>query len=610
MQLARPVRLDRPVDPARDHVLGPDTAPMMLVEYGSYACPYCHAAHEVIARLRHRFGDRMRYVFRHRPITGSAEAQRAAVLAEYAGQTGREFWQLHDRLMQRGAAITAAEIDALEAQHPVTDLTANAWRQAAERVQADIESAAASGALVSPTFFVNGRRYEGPWDESSLAEAMLGSLGHRLHTASLDFARWAPSTGVLLVLMAALAAGLVNSPLGPAYVAWWQQPFALRLGERAFELPLQRWINDGLLTIFFLVVGLEIKRELTVGRLASARAAAFPIAGALGGMVVPALVYLALVPPGALAAGWGTTISTDTAFAIALVALLGDRVPVELRVFLTAAVIVDDLVAIAVVALFYGHGIDTGYLGAALAVALGLVALNRSGVYRALPYAVLGVVLWVCLHHGGIHATLAGVVLALATPARPPANLAALNAQAEMIISAEMRRLDDDVMQHGPSEPALDALDAIHDRIESPASKLLRTIAPWSSYAVLPLFALANAGVAWQSGLVEQHSRLMGAIGLGLTLGKPLGILGACALAVASRLAAKPEAYTWRQLAGAATLAGIGFTMSLFIAGEAFHDAAEFAAAKIAIFAASLAAAAAGTLLLWPRVRAAGNASP
>ena len=192
-----------------------------------------------------------------------------------------------------------------------------------------------------------------------------------------------------------------------------------------------------------------------------------------------------------------------------------------------------------------------------------------------------------------------------ATPTRPPANLAALNAQAEMIISTETRRLGDDVMQHGPSEPALHALDVIHDRIESPASKLLRTVEPWSSYVVLPLFALANAGVAWQSGLVEQHAMLMSAIALGLLLGKPLGILGACALAAVLRVAGKPEAYTWRQLAGAATLAGIGFTMSLFIAGEAFHGPAEFAAAKIAIFAASLVAAAAGALLLLPRVRVA-----
>jgi NhaA family Na+:H+ antiporter len=605
MNQARPVRLDRPVDPGHDYVLGPEAAPMTLVEYGSYACPYCHAAHAVVTRLRDRFGDRMRYVFRYRPITGSDEAQRAAVLVEYVSRKTGEFWPLHDVLMQRGAAIEPAELDALAAEHPVPNAPAEAlWQQAAARVRDDIESAQRSGALVSPTFFVNGRRYEGAWDEASLAEAMLGSLGHRLHAASVDFARWAPSTGLLLIAMTLLAVALANSGLAPAFESLWQRPLALRLGEAEFALPLRQWINDGLLAIFFLVVGLEIKRELTVGRLASARAAALPIAGAIGGMVAPALIYLAVVPDGALSAGWGTTISTDTAFAIALIVLLGERVPIELRVFLTAAVIVDDLVAIAVVAIFYGEHLHPIYIAAALGITLGLVMLNRTGVYRALPYATLGLVLWVCLHHAGVHATLAGVVLALVTPTRPPANLAGLNGQAEMIFQAELRRMRDGVMHHGPSEPALQALDAIHDRIESPASKLLRTVEPWSSYFVLPLFAFANAGVAWSGGLLHAHGALMAAIVLGLVVGKPLGIVAAAALAVRLRIADKPAAYSWRQLTGAGALAGIGFTMSLFIAGHAFPGEADFAAAKIAIFAASLLAGSVGVALLIPRVRA------
>jgi NhaA family Na+:H+ antiporter len=604
MSTARPVRLDRAVDPSRDHILGPDSAPITLLEYGSYACPYCHAAHAVIKRLRDRFGDRVRYVFRHRPITGSAEAERAAVLVEHAGPA--EFWSLHDALMQRGAAITPGELDALETgQRARGESSPQAWDQATARVREDVGSAQRSGALVSPTFFVNGRRYEGAWDESSLAEAMLGSLGHRLHAATVDFARWAPSTGFLLLAMSVLAVALANSRFAAGFEAFWQQPLALQLGAAQFSLPLLQWINDGLLSVFFLVVGLEIKREFTVGRLASPRAAALPIAGAIGGMTAPALIYLLIVPAGALSAGWGTTISTDTAFAIALIVLLGDRVPVELRVFLTAAVIVDDLVAIAVVAIFYGHHLDMSYLGAALATTGCLVMLNRTGVYRALPYAVLGIVLWVLLHHSGLHATLAGVVLALVTPTRPPANLAALNAQAEMVIQTETRRLGEGAMHEGPSEPALQALDVIHDRIESPASKLLRTIEPWSSYAVLPLFALANAGVTWTGGLIDEHATLMIAIASGLVVGKPLGIVLAAAIAVALHVATKPDAYNWRQLAGAGMLAGIGFTMSLFIAGEAFPAAPDFAAAKIAIFAASVLAGVLGLALLGPRVRTA-----
>jgi NhaA family Na+:H+ antiporter len=282
---------------------------------------------------------------------------------------------------------------------------------------------------------------------------------------------------------------------------------------------------------------------------------------------------------------------------------------VELRVFLTAAVIVDDLVAIAVIALFYSGAIDVDFLLASVAVTGALVLLARSGVYRALPYAVLGLVLWACVHEAGLHATLAGVILAIVTPTRPPANLHALLAQGQMVIEAETRRGGEDVLRHGPSEPALRALDTIHDRVESPASKLLRSIEPWSSYVVLPVFALANAGVAWSPAVLEGHEPLVLAIVLGLVVGKPVGIVLASWLAVRARVAVKPEAYSWRQLAGAAVIAGIGFTMSLFIAGQAFPPA-EFAAAKIAIFAASLLAGGLGVAVLWPRRVTVGEAEP
>jgi NhaA family Na+:H+ antiporter len=218
-----------------------------------------------------------------------------------------------------------------------------------------------------------------------------------------------------------------------------------------------------------------------------------------------------------------------------------------------------------------------------------------------LPYAVVGTVLWVCLHGAGLHATLAGVILAAVIPTRPPANLRALLAQAEGVLRVEMKSAGEAVMRHGPSEPALQAMDVIHDRIESPASKLLRYVEPWSSYGVLPLFALANSGVIWSSDLFGEHGRLMAAIATGLVVGKPVGILAAAWLAVRLNMAEKPEAYTWRQLAGAGALAGIGFTMSLFIAGEAFPDPNQYAAAKIAIFLASVTAGLAGVGILWPR---------
>jgi len=599
-------RLESAVDPAHDHVLGDDDAAITLVEYGSYACTYCRAAHQVVADLRDRFGDRLRYVFRQRPIGGSEDALRAAEFAEYAAAATGNFWPVHDALMTRGSEVDAEVILAVadEFDVPGYDERPDLRDAAIRRVRADRESADRSGVIGTPTFFINGRRYEGAWDEASLAEAMLGSLGHRLHAATLDFVRWAPSTGLLLLLATVAALVIANGSAGPAFAAFWQRPFGFVLGDRGFSMSLLHWINDGLLAVFFLVVGLEIKRELTVGRLASWRAAALPIAASLGGMLVPALLYLTLIPAGPLAHGWGVTIATDTAFAIALIVMLGDRVPIELRVFLTAAVIVDDLVAIVVVALFYSGTLHFDYLAGAAALALLLVVLNRSGVYRALPYALLGVLLWLCLHHGGLHATLAGVILALVVPTRPPPNLHALTAQAEMVMRTELANAEEGggVMHHGLSEPALRAIDAIHDRVESPADKLLRTIEPWSSYLVLPVFAFANAGVTWVPGMLDGHGSLVLAIVLGLALGKPIGIVGAAWIAARTGIAVKPDGYTWRQLAGAGALAGIGFTMSLFIAGQAF-DPTSFAAAKIAIFAASLLAGALGVAILWKRAR-------
>ena len=582
-----------------DHSLGEDDAAITLVEYGSYNCPYCQAAHEVLARLRDRLGDRMRYVFRHRPITGNELALHAAELAEFAGETRGKFWDAHDLLMKRGPGLEPAELDELATRLrlPAREAAPEAWERARQRVQEDRDSARLHGAASSPTFVINGRRYEGAWDESTLAEAAVGSLGHRLQSRALDFARWAPSTGLLLLVMTLAAIALVNSPFGGAFEALWQTPMGFVADGASFRLPLREWINDGLLTFFFLVVGLEIKRELTVGRLASRRAAALPIAAALGGMVVPALLYLALAPRG-LGHGWAIPTTTDTAFAVALIALLGSRVPVELRIFLTAAVVVDDLVAIGIVALFYAGELNLAYTAASVAITVALALLNRNGVYRALPYALLGVALWAALHGAGLHATFAGVILAVFTPTRPPADLAALQAQAESVLSEELRRSGERILRHGPSEPTLRALDAIHDRIESPADKLLRAIEPWSSYFVLPVFALANAGLALSLHMLDGRTPLVLAIVAGLAIGKPAGMLTAAWVAVRLGLAAKPEAYSWRQLAGAGALAGIGFTMSLYIAAKAFASADDFAAAKLAVFIASLLAGAAGTAIL------------
>ena len=595
-------KLDPPVDPNGDHILGNPEAELTLVEYGSYACVSCHAAHEVIADLRDRFGERMRYVFRHRPVENDANARPAAELAESVFEKTGDFWTVHDALMKRGPALTPNDFTEVTRQFGVASPDGASGSDAAGlRVERDIESARRSGVKLTPTFFLNGHRYEGPWDENALADALLGTLGHRVQAAALSFARWAPSAGLLLLLMSVLAVILANSSMGPGFAALWETLCGVQVGGHGLMLPLLNWINDGLLAIFFLVVGLEIKREFTVGRLSTFQSGALPVVAAFGGIAVPIAIYLLFAPAGPLARGWAVPIATDTAFAVAIIVLLGARVSVELRVFLTAAVIIDDLVAIGIIAAFYTDQIHSNYLIASAAVALMLLAINRWGIYRPLPYAVLGIVLWVCLHEAGLHATLAGVILALVTPARPPPKLHVLMAQAEAVVQTETRHRGDALMRHGLSEPALRALDSIHGRTQSPTDKLLRSMEPWSSYVVLPIFALANAGVILSLDVVRTHRSLMLAIVLGLVVGKPVGMLSACWLAVRLGIATKPAEYSWRQLAGAGALAGIGFTMSLFIAGEAFPDPGDFAGAKIAIFTASLIAGVFGTAILWAK---------
>ncbi len=591
-------RLDRPVSELTDHLLGPQHAQITLVEYGSYACPHCRAANERIAALRDELGDRMRYVFRHRPVTGSELARRAAEVVERA-RTPEEFWKAHIALMNRSETLLEEDVRAVARELGVeNDDESEAARRAAAAVDADIASARASGVIFTPTFFINGRRYEGLWEESAIRDAMLGSLGHRVVSAALDFARWSPSAGVLLLLATILAVAISNSPLGARFLELWNTPAELAFGDHTLRLSLLGWINNGLLTIFFLVVGLEIKREFTIGHLATVRSAALPVAAALGGMAGPVLTYLLIIPEGQWRHGWGVPMATDTAFAIALIVMLGKRVPIELRVFLTAATIIDDIGAIVVVAVFYSHGIDWAYLGAAGGLTLALALLNRFRIYTVTPYALVGVALWVCVYAGGLHATLAGVLLALCIPTRPPPNVRALMAQADGILLVEARRTGE-ALRTGPSAGAMRALDAIHDRLESPADRVLRIVSVRSNYVVLPVFALANAGVVISTDVVAGHEPLMLAIVAGLVIGKPAGMLALSALAVALRIATKSADYSWRQVLGAGALSGIGFTMSLFIAGEAFKDDASFAAAKIAVFAASVLAAALGVAILW-----------
>jgi Na+:H+ antiporter, NhaA family len=415
------------------------------------------------------------------------------------------------------------------------------------------------------------------------------------------------SASGLLLLSAAVAALIwANSPWAASYFALWDTHLVVGGGGLAIDKSLHHWINDGLMAVFFFVVGLEIKREVLVGELASPKRAALSVAAALGGMVVPAAIFTALNVRGVGAAGWGIPMATDIAFALGVLALLGRRVPLSLKVFLTAIAIVDDLGAVLVIALFYTAELSWAALLVAAVVLAALLLTNRMRIRRPTPYVLLGIVLWVALLQSGVHATVAGVLLALTIPARRRIDAPEFLRRAELYIA----EFAEDV-QPGRSEPTEDQRDALHslevaaEQVGTPLIRIEHALHPWVAFFIMPVFALANAGVSLTGDIagVLASPIALGII-LGLVLGKQVGVLAFSWAAVRTGLAVLPSGVRWRQVWGVSLLCGIGFTMSLFIASLAFADPALLDTAKIGIIAASLISGAAGAFVLVRSARA------
>jgi NhaA family Na+:H+ antiporter len=416
-----------------------------------------------------------------------------------------------------------------------------------------------------------------------------------------DFADKQSSGGIILIAATAIALVWANSPWGESYVALWHTKLTVGVGEFSVSKDLTHWINDGLMAVFFFVIGLEIKREILVGELSSARNAALPVAAALGGAVVPALIYLTINAGTEGAAGWGIPMATDIAFALAVLALLGERAPVGLKVFLTALAIVDDIVAVLVIALFYTSEISWGALGVAAAFLVALVVANLLGVGRTLVYAVLGVGLWLCFLLSGVHATIAGVLLAFTVPAISFIDPGAFLERSRYVLDRFERAGEkgENVLANEERQAALHALNHAAYKLEPPLHELEHALHPWVVFAIMPLFALANAGVPLGGGIAEALSSPVAlGIVLGLVVGKPLGITLFAWLAVRSGLSELPEGTGWRHVYGAGWLAGIGFTMSLFITDLAFSEDSLVEVAKLDILGASLIAGAVGWTIL------------
>jgi NhaA family Na+:H+ antiporter len=392
-----------------------------------------------------------------------------------------------------------------------------------------------------------------------------------------------------IVLAAATVVALVwaNSPWQDSYYTFWHTDFSIRIGQRVLTEDLQHWVDDGLMALFFFVVGLEIKREWVVGELRDRRAAVLPGLAALGGMVLPAAIYVAFNAGTDTAHGWGIPMATDIAFAVGVLALLGPRIPQPLKVFLLTLAIVDDIGAIIVIAVFYSNSIEASWLLGGGAVVV-VVALLRRAHVRYMPvYVGLGGLLWFALFESGVHATIAGVVMGLLTPAVPFQT----DVESQMVV---------DVLDRTPGITLEDVRAAsflLRESI-SPAERLEDALHPWVSYVIVPIFALANAGITFTSDSLTSDPRLLLGIVVGLVVGKTIGVTAMTWLGVRLRIGRLPDGVGWSQVLGVAMLAGIGFTVALFITGLAFDDVAAQDQAKVGILIASAIAAVAGVAAL------------
>jgi Na+:H+ antiporter, NhaA family len=416
-----------------------------------------------------------------------------------------------------------------------------------------------------------------------------------------EFLKLQSASGILLFAFTVAAIVWSNSRWSHSYEEWWHTTLSFGFGTFIFSKTLLHWINDGLMTVFFFVVGLEIKREILIGELSSFRKAMLPVVAAVGGMVVPALIYFGFTRGTPAVSGWGIPMATDIAFSLGVLTLLGRRVPIQLKIFLTAFAIVDDIGAVIVIAFFYASGIVWGHLAIAGIVLALLACANWLGVRHALLYTILGVILWLAFLESGIHATVGGVLLAMTIPARSKVDRQRILKKSHAILEL----LEGDTPKHESldseehSQSSVQVRGQVNEDIKSPLQRFEHALHPWVIFVIMPLFAFANAGVRFEEGLggMILNSVPLGVF-FGLVLGKQIGITLFSWLAVKSRIASLPSAVGWREIYGVAWLGGIGFTMSLFIAGLAFGDSPLMGESKIGIYAASLVAGVGGLLIL------------
>jgi Na+:H+ antiporter, NhaA family len=604
--------LMRPVDRETDHVRGGNTPqrPLILLFYGDYLCPYCRRLRQVLDRLRRALGEQLTYVFRHFP---NERAHPGAVLmsigSEAAGRQGR-FWDMHDALYRHPLPIdekVLLEIAAslgLDMERFRADLHDPALR---ERVERDVADGHQNGVSGTPTIFIDGVRYDGAWDFYSMLEALQPPVGAQLKRTARAFANLPASAGIALMIAALAAVICANSPLAVDYQRLVDTSIAIGPATDLLSLSLAEWCFEGLLAIFFLILGLEIRREMTGGSLASRKCASAPVLAAIGGIVVPALLYLAL-NRSSTTAGWSVPADTGVAFTLAFLALFGTRASAGLKVFVATYAVADDVLAILILAIFYPHSVHLAWLLPACAAVAALALFNRWRIYAVWPYLVATVGLWLALHLAGASGALSGIALAAFLPRRPAPMSGPLLAQAATALAA-LEHAENELMHEEHARERLQQepvwswatrnLSAAAERLLSPAERAERAVEPWSTYLVLPVFAFTAAGIPFVADFSAPHaSMVFTGVAVGFALGKPIGIAFTTWAAAKLNVAALPPDVTLLAFLGASFLCGIGDPLSLLMAEQAFHGDSISAVAKIGVLAGSVVAAVLGSILL------------
>ncbi|TKG97157.1 Na+/H+ antiporter NhaA [Puteibacter caeruleilacunae] len=414
---------------------------------------------------------------------------------------------------------------------------------------------------------------------------------HRIKDPLVEFVRLEAFSGIVLMFFTILALIIANSIYGHEFIEYWEDKVGFKFGGWELSKTLLHWVNDGLMAIFFFVVGLEIKRELLSGGLSSMKKASLPIFAAFGGMLVPALIYVGINQGSAGSHGWGIPMATDIAFALGILILLGKRVPVSLKLLLTSIAIVDDIGAVIVIALYYTNEISWGYLMMGAVIYALLWGLNLLKVRKVPPYIYLGVLLWYVFLKSGVHATLAGILLAFAIPAKAYRNIGEFVDSNNSLLKnlTGKRDVPDTTPRDEHVQASVSAIQANCIEVMSPLQRLEHHLHPWVAYAIVPLFAFANAGVMIDTELMGQLTEPISlGIIMGLFLGKPIGITLFSFLGVKFGLAKKPDDVHWIQIIGVGLLGGIGFTMSFFVSQLAFTEVEFLRMAKFAVLMASV----------------------